>query len=493
MMVIKVKNNQELQAEIASKYRSLQLLAQKMDEATTIVSFMKYYSESVSIMKFISDYGRSFKFGGASINERLSTMKSWRSISLKRIFPISYEKENERISKLKTERGKQNAWNKFYDIAFDTADPVFCEYVENFRNGEAEAIPDSVDIHISYQELVRFAVATYRNGYLINVVPMDPRETIDDSRDIAHDANYIISDGKSIDLNNPDSIKSLKVPNYALPDSHPYAVLNIAYILKKRAIRCTDYSVAVVLIPKVCELMRGTEQAAQHGISWSYRDYRRLAEQLYAVGAIELADVFSTENNCDRIPGMVAARVDSFQRTLRLCKETDSDLVLMGSHGATCSECSKYEGRVFSISGKSKRYPKLPEQVFQYGGIHPGCRHSFMPWSESLRLPNGQDAAKFSNKKFVDVRTNDQKEAYQQYLREFHKEDIVWEQKKEYYRLKYSGNTDIPSTVYKYIDVNRPTVIPGYDEPTMGDSTSIQCKKRSSLVSSLFEKLKHNK
>ena len=57
-----------------------------------------------------------------------------------------------------------------------------------------------------------------------------------------------------------------------------------------------------------------------------------------------------------------------------------TDLVIMDVHENACSECAKYQGRVFSLTGRDRRFPKMPDVFWKYGAIHPGCGHSFQPF-----------------------------------------------------------------------------------------------------------------
>lgn len=59
------------------------------------------------------------------------------------------------------------------------------------------------------------------------------------------------------------------------------------------------------------------------------------------------------------------------------------DLVKMTSHFSSCPICAQYEGRVYSVSGKDKRYPALSEIPGfgnGYGTIHPNCSHVLTPY-----------------------------------------------------------------------------------------------------------------
>ena len=64
--------------------------------------------------------------------------------------------------------------------------------------------------------------------------------------------------------------------------------------------------------------------------------------------------------------------------TMNVAKEHNHDLVKMSNHKTTCPVCAKYENKIYSISGKDKRYPYLKSiEGFRkgYNNIHPNCRH----------------------------------------------------------------------------------------------------------------------
>lgn len=63
---------------------------------------------------------------------------------------------------------------------------------------------------------------------------------------------------------------------------------------------------------------------------------------------------------------------------LNIAGEHDKDLVKMTHHATSCDVCKEYEGKIYSISGKSKKYPALksiPGFANGYNNIHPRCRH----------------------------------------------------------------------------------------------------------------------
>jgi len=65
-----------------------------------------------------------------------------------------------------------------------------------------------------------------------------------------------------------------------------------------------------------------------------------------------------------------------------------SDLVQVSSHNTTCKVCAPYEGKIYSLSGKNKDFPKsglLPP-------YHPKCKHSItVVFEEALQLNKTYD------------------------------------------------------------------------------------------------------
>lgn len=89
------------------------------------------------------------------------------------------------------------------------------------------------------------------------------------------------------------------------------------------------------------------------------------------------------------------------------------DLMKMSEHYPTCAECSKYQGRVYSISGKDNRFPPL--SVVPNGGIiHDGCKHTLAPYMAELQTAAElrRDIA-FSKRPFVDTRPQVERALYE--------------------------------------------------------------------------------
>lgn len=130
-------------------------------------------------------------------------------------------------------------------------------------------------------------------------------------------------------------------------------------------------------------------------------------------------------------------------KTIKEAYEVGTNLLLMQTHGCSCPECAKYQGRVFSIYGKDSRFPPLPSAFYEFGGIHKGCTHAFYPFIEGASDPDldyslsiqkiqnrkyRKNIIAYSNRPFVDDRPQEDIDAA---LAKIEAEHLAMEKKKE--------------------------------------------------------------
>lgn len=166
-----------------------------------------------------------------------------------------------------------------------------------------------------------------------------------------------------------------------------------------------------------------------------------LQKHMLAAGKVDAAEseYRTTNKKYDYTTDEIASARLTFKYTLNNAKELETDLLFLPNETDCCAECAKYRNRVFSISGNSKDYPKLPDSVFKYGGIHKGCRCSFYPYQEQYdyhQLGMSKKAAiKRSNRPFIDDRTPDEVQAYNEYYELKQKEQSKNNDRIEYYKI----------------------------------------------------------
>lgn len=124
---------------------------------------------------------------------------------------------------------------------------------------------------------------------------------------------------------------------------------------------------------------------------------------------------------------MRKAHVDG---ALNKMTEIGNDLVYVNSVGITCDHCAKYQGRVYCVSGKDKRFPRLDARPPYHGH----CVHNASPWVEDYHDElDIRKAIKESNKPFVDSRTEANIRKYEELQREKSKKN---ETRKQWIRYK---------------------------------------------------------
>lgn len=101
--------------------------------------------------------------------------------------------------------------------------------------------------------------------------------------------------------------------------------------------------------------------------------------------------------------------------TMNQLRSMGYDLVRMTEHRGSCSMCAPYQGRVYSVSGRTPGYPALSEVPGFAGGyqtLHPNCRHRVGPYVPELD-PDRDWVQEFSNSPFADTRSESDRRAYE--------------------------------------------------------------------------------
>lgn len=107
---------------------------------------------------------------------------------------------------------------------------------------------------------------------------------------------------------------------------------------------------------------------------------------------------------------------------LNTAEQWGYDLVFVPEHYPTCELCAPLQGRVFSISGKDKRFPclyDLPGFRDGYRNFHPNCRHVIVITVEALWTPEQREKYLADAKKplNIDVRGEEERALYNEQQR----------------------------------------------------------------------------
>lgn len=138
-----------------------------------------------------------------------------------------------------------------------------------------------------------------------------------------------------------------------------------------------------------------------------------LIQRLLDNGQTAFKDKLGRKWRLDTYAEMVArttTREAASVATINECKEFGIDLVQISTHYPTCEICAPLQGKVFSISGKDKRYPKLTDEYRP--PFHPNCRHVLMPYVREFD-DNAEEKQRYSNTSLTkDPRSEAEKQAY---------------------------------------------------------------------------------
>jgi|GEM_PF-2645476 len=168
--------------------------------------------------------------------------------------------------------------------------------------------------------------------------------------------------------------------------------------------------------------------------------------------AEENSSMMVTYSNGAKVP--LSSYAEMLARTSRImtsnegafarCRELEIDLVYCVPISNCCPYCRRYEGKVYSISGKDKRFPALYETALSrgYDIMHPNCRHEFVPFVEGMYSAEELDELIKKSNEFPEYSKDDKIfRAYNQgqaLLRQYNDE------RKEFAKMKSVLGEDMP-------------------------------------------------
>lgn len=195
------------------------------------------------------------------------------------------------------------------------------------------------------------------------------------------------------------------------------------------------------IIKKLAKENKDTVYNVQQEILKKYRENNIFTVE-YSNGAKQPINAYAA---------MVArsARIESANvGTIGRALQSGTDYVRMTTVSQCCKLCGAYQGKVYCISGKDKRFPSLFDTVLQkkYALPHPNCRHEFVAWY--LDMESDEDIQKaikdskilYDNKgELVDVRFQSDIKGYADWQagnRQRNEEYKQYEAMKSYYESK---------------------------------------------------------
>ncbi len=210
----------------------------------------------------------------------------------------------------------------------------------------------------------------------------------------------------SYDLDTLESIQSIAIPVYQPIKGIASPVNNIEYILQRKA---TEHKRNGRMDLAIACLCKSNEIFPHSNFLWGKKDYMRLVEFLKEAGRFE--DARNEQTKIDKLFQKDLTTI-VFEKTLLDCKSIDTDLVQSTDNSCVCSECAKYTRRIFSISGKDKRFQIVPTYLKLNLKEHEYCFNSFYPFFFTLSIPSWEykgNLINWCNRPYVDERTPEQR------------------------------------------------------------------------------------
>lgn len=174
-----------------------------------------------------------------------------------------------------------------------------------------------------------------------------------------------------IDFNSIESINRIPIPKYQPLRGLESPVDNIEYVLQRKA---TEHKKNGRMDLAVACLRKSNELMDHSNFHYAEKDYIRLVKYLRLAGLDAEADI--EEHKIYQMhPEFLDKRISNLNRineALERNKKWGNDLVCIRTN-PQCPVCKKYNQKIFSISGKSKKYPPLPQEITRDGGFCRNC------------------------------------------------------------------------------------------------------------------------
>ena len=185
-----------------------------------------------------------------------------------------------------------------------------------------------------------------------------------------------------------------------------------------------EIDLAMACLKKAQELMYVSD------IIWNRNDFMKLVNYLHKTGRHDEA-----RKEQEKIDAFIKAREkrwNPIESSIQKARELKTDLLEVSDSTACCEKCAMYRKRIYSISGKDKRFPKFPDDFHTECGLYP------YPFWEKCSSPNFQcdNYIEYSNRPFVDDRTEEELQSRKNILLMREKEERTENGRQEFFWLQ---------------------------------------------------------
>ena len=248
---------------------------------------------------------------------------------------------------------------------------------------------------------------------------------------------FISNSNNKYDFETLEGIQNIPIPKYKPLQGMGSPVNNVEYILQKKA---TQHKKNGRMDLAIACLRKANEIFPHSNFSWPEKDYMRLVEYLKLDRQFDEAR--KEEQKIKELLAKFDKEREEYDAMINREVYGNTDIVSTNETYFVCDECAKYTKRYFSISGNSKKYPKLPEYLRHKLEEHKYCSITLYPELDDISLPAWDykgDFIKYCNRPFVDERTKEQKTIFEKEVKE--KEEMAKD--KEFYDLIFEKFPEI--------------------------------------------------
>lgn len=295
-------------------------------------SFFSNYDKARQILEALISYRRSYHFSSPTPMNQLQELKNKYDEYTINFITNYWNATIKSAEKLKTEKGKSNKIQSFFDD-LDRYSNRFTPQISSFI---ASLNPDAANVVKKEPKTLKCGKYTLSTISDISNIPDSDVEIINDLQKIATDFKC----NEQMDM----AIACLKKSN-----------------------DISDHEDKPILMQK---------------------SYFRLVKYLKNAGLKEEAAI-EEQRIFKRHPEFLDKRISNLTRikeTIRKNQEWKNDLLFLTTSNH-CPICSPYNRKIYSVSGKSKKYPKLPKEIIEDGGFCPNCFIGLNSYFDGISTP----------------------------------------------------------------------------------------------------------
>lgn len=285
-------------------------------DATAPDKYFENYIKSIQLLIELNRYTTRFKFKQPTPRQQLNELNEKYTDNTNQFISRYWENTLKSIEKLKTEKGKINKKEKFFNSLL--------KYYSEYLNQD--------------------------NINLLNIIKEDKYTSLEPQL-----TNIVC--GK-YNVNTVQEIQQIPIGDYS-----------VLRLLQKSATehrRNGNFDLAI-------ECLRKSNQISDISNDLTHKLTEKEYMRLYDFIKKYKTDQAEYELNHIKTihPEFFDKRIISKRNVLsaiQKAKENKEDTIITLS-SSNCSKCKKYNNKVFSISGKHKKYKAIPDELIQYGGI----------------------------------------------------------------------------------------------------------------------------